>query len=45
MLVEECSPNKNNKERTIDLREYLGLFVCDVSTELGHFQTAIQKNI
>ena len=32
-------------ERTIDLREYLAIFICDVSTELGHFQTVKQKII
>ena len=35
--------NKNTIERTIDLREYLAIFIRDVSTELGHFQTVIQK--
>ena len=36
---------KNMIERTIDLREYLAIFICDVSTELGHFQTVKQKII
>ena len=45
ILVEEYSRNKNTIERTIDLREYLAIFICDVSTELGHFQTVKQKKI
>ena len=44
IIVEEYSRNKNTIERTIDLREYLAIFIRDVSTELGHFQTVIQKN-
>ena len=43
ILVEEYSQNKNTIEKTIDLREYLAIFICDVSTELGHFQTVKQK--
>ena len=43
ILVEEYSRNKNTIERTIDLREYLAIFICDVSTEFGHFQTVKQK--
>ena len=45
ILVEEYSRNKNTIERTIDLREYLAIFIRDVSTELGHFQNVIQKII
>ena len=45
ILVEEYSLNKNTIERTIDLREYLAIFICDVSTELGHFQIVKQKII
>ena len=30
---------------TTDLREYLATFIRDVSTELGHFKTAIEKII
>ena len=36
---------ENMIERTIDLREYLAIFICDVSTELGHFQNVKQKII
>ena len=43
ILVEEYSRNKNTIERTIDLREYLAIFICDVSAEFGHFQTLKQK--
>ena len=43
ILVEKYSCNKNKIERSADLREYLALFICDVSAELGHSQTAIQK--
>ena len=42
-LVEEYSRNKNTLERTIDLKDYLVIFIRDVSTELGHFQTVMQK--
>ena len=46
ILVQKYSRNKSKMERTTDLREYLAIiFICDVSTELGHFQTAIQKKI
>ena len=30
-------------ERTSDLREYLTIFICDVSNKLGNFQTVMQK--
>ena len=38
MLFHTKCQLKNTIERTIDLREYLAIFICDVSTELGHFQ-------
>ena len=45
MLVEEYSRNKNKIEKATDFREYLAIFICDVLTEFGHFQTVIQKII